>query len=474
MPKKLTTTAARRAREAAEAGGKYTAALRAEEGPGQAPETHPSAVAEAVAAFWRNHHELEEAQESGVDPLDPYFVAGILDRRALIWGELSQAADSEAIPAPYSTACAYAAILDQEHAARVRFAHGIPTILPKTEASKLHLDEMRCRSCGQPWQTNRPCAQCPRILWGATPTSIADAEHFADGEPWPRPVDADEDQAPREEPLAALVQRAAEERAAGIRHPRWHRPGKRPEAVAILNRVYLTVEESVERRAVSLDWRRLFEQLADVRGEMSAQRAALEAARAAVAVIEETGQKRHYAAGTRRAEAAVSRIWTELDRVQQRYVQLAVHALAATAGEADPGALPAQPDPDAFTFTSDEEPEPFIPEALAALGFALPHVHRAMPTSGRLAESLQWDYDRAFGLDDDHECDSDDGRCTCEPYSVPERMIDQANEMEDEISHAWEAYREEAVVWADSVCIALATELRPRVLAHEGSRGWSS
>jgi hypothetical protein len=475
MPKKPTTTAARRAREAAQSGGKYTEALREAEA-AQSPEKPATGrldrFGQAREMFANNLAALRELDDNAVYPRDPWRMSAILDARAGVWMELAEAAP-DSTPSEWRQAAHYAAILDQEQAARIRYAAGIPTLFPGAQASQLHLDEMLCRSCGQPWQSPNPCEQCPRILWGTTPKTREQAQSFPAGEPWLPDADEHRDAAEDQVPLKLMVEKAAAERAASIRHPRWYRPGRRPEAVDIINRVFFPADESADRREISVSWRNLLQELAEVRGEITAHQAALEAAREARKALEYTGPQRHYAAGTRRAEAASSRIWNELKRAQERYVQLAVHALAAAAGEADPATLPEQPEPDALTFTEPEPVEPHIPEALAALGYALAHLHKAMPTSGRVAEGLQADYDRVFGIDDDHECYSEDGRCDCDPYYIPEHMGEQAEELEDEISDAWQAYHEETIVWADSVCIALATELRPRVLAHKDThRGW--
>jgi hypothetical protein len=80
-----------------------------------------------------------------------------------------------AIPSLYAVACHYAAILDQEAAAAVRFEHHIPTLFPRSGAGKLHL--RACAACGRPWQrsTIGACPGCPRLFFGPSPSSTAQA-----------------------------------------------------------------------------------------------------------------------------------------------------------------------------------------------------------------------------------------------------------------------------------------------------------
>lgn len=449
MPKKQ-TTASQRAREI---GGKHTETLRQVR---EAQPAVPDRFARAQQYFRDGMDALRELNQDPPEDRDPYRRAALLDTRAGVWMELAEAAPA-GTPDEFRQAAHYAAILDQEQAAQIRYAAGIPTPFPGTQRARLHLADMLCRSCGQPWQTDRPCPRCPRILFGATPRSREDAAKFPPGTPWP--ADDDERQAePPAEDLAALVQRAAEERESGVRRPRWHATGNL--TIRALNRLYQSTRPSPLRA----EWRTLVEQLADVRGELAAQQAARDASHAAAAALhrdqdDEDEEYSRYRLGFRAAEQNAGETGTAFEQTRLRYVQLAVHALAAAAGEASALALPEEVPMGDPRFV---EPEPRIPEALAARGFALTAVHNAMPESAARARQLQEDFEDEFGRGDDHECNGLilDGRCDCDPISIPEHMLGLAEAISDEIGLALEADAEEEVVWADAVCVALATELR--------------
>jgi predicted house-cleaning noncanonical NTP pyrophosphatase (MazG superfamily) len=124
----------------------------------------------AVAVWWRQTNAaIGDLSEAGGDP---YRLQALLDARAHLWHELAAIADAEgeagrpAVPSLYAVACHYAAILDQEAAAAVRYEHRIPTPFPRSEAGKLHLRV--CAACGRPWQrsTIGACSDCPRITFG--------------------------------------------------------------------------------------------------------------------------------------------------------------------------------------------------------------------------------------------------------------------------------------------------------------------
>ncbi len=152
----------------------------------------------AVAVWWQQTNAaIGDLSEAGGDP---HRLQALLDSRAHLWHELAAIADAEReagrpeIPSLYTVACHYAAILDQEAAAAVRYEHRIPTLFPKSEAGKLHL--RACPSCGRPWQrsTVGACSDCPRLLFGPSPSGTAQAAQFPDPEPVPEvlpEVDAD-------------------------------------------------------------------------------------------------------------------------------------------------------------------------------------------------------------------------------------------------------------------------------------------
>ncbi len=109
--------------------------------------------------------------QSRGEPLDAARLAELLDLRASLWLALGEAIDrgpADPHTPVYAVACHYAAILDQEDAARTRFAAGLPTLRPRTEVGLLHLDDTRCRACGRPWQlaTDGACPSCPRLRNG--------------------------------------------------------------------------------------------------------------------------------------------------------------------------------------------------------------------------------------------------------------------------------------------------------------------
>jgi hypothetical protein len=164
--------------------------------------THATADRFAAVAVWwqRTNAAIGDLSDGG----DPYRLQALLDARAHLWHELAAIADAEreagrpAVPSLYAVACHYAAILDQEAAAAVRYEHHIPTPFPRSEAGKLHLRV--CAACGRPWQrsTIGACSDCPRITFGPNPSSAAQARQFPQPEPVPDVLpEADADARPR-------------------------------------------------------------------------------------------------------------------------------------------------------------------------------------------------------------------------------------------------------------------------------------
>jgi hypothetical protein len=132
----------------------------------------------AVAVWWQQTNAaIGNPSEAGGDL---YRLQALLDSGA----HLAVIVDAEGeagrpeIPSLYAVACHYAAILDQEAAAAVRFKHRIPTLFPRSEAGKLHL--RACAACGRPWQrsTVGACSDCPRLLFGPSPSTVAQARRF--------------------------------------------------------------------------------------------------------------------------------------------------------------------------------------------------------------------------------------------------------------------------------------------------------
>lgn len=138
----------------------------------------PVPVTDQFVSIRDRWHELNrlvgEASPGGCEnrgePLNPGRLAELLDARAQCWLALGQAIDDDADPHVhvYAVACHYAAQLDQQDAARHRYAGGIPSIFPRAEAELLQLRQRQCGACGRPWQlddTGR-CDQCPRLMFG--------------------------------------------------------------------------------------------------------------------------------------------------------------------------------------------------------------------------------------------------------------------------------------------------------------------
>lgn len=100
-------------------------------------------------------------------------------------------------------------------------------------------------------------------------------------------------------------------------------------------------------------------------------------------------------------------------------------------------------------------PQPEIPAGLGET----PLLSGAM-RGFNISEAAREAYDDAFGRDPDGECYCDDV-CTCEPYYIPEYMLDQADELERQMDTWWGALED----FADAVAITLATDLRDRLIA---------
>lgn len=122
---------------------------------------------------------LDRCEEDLEDP-DPYVRAHAFHARAGVYSELAAATTSDV----YQAACYRSEVLDKSTAASIRFTAGIPTLFPRTETSLLGLNT--CEWCGRPWQVSAEgaCPHCPRLMFGPSPTSRADADRYA------RPVEA--------------------------------------------------------------------------------------------------------------------------------------------------------------------------------------------------------------------------------------------------------------------------------------------
>lgn len=177
----------RKARElAARTGQSYQSALyeldpdRAGAAQDRPPAIFSPTVDDGLALPWDRLIEHLDTAEADLDHPDPYARAAAHDARARLHIQLY----AQTTHPVYAAACARASVCDDISAARVRFAHGIPTIKPRSEAELVGL--RRCAWCARPWQADPTgaCEHCPRLLFGPTPTSRADAERM------PPPQDA--------------------------------------------------------------------------------------------------------------------------------------------------------------------------------------------------------------------------------------------------------------------------------------------
>lgn len=106
---------------------------------------------------------------------DPYEQAYAYTCACLAYDALAVYQDDLAL----RMACHQAALMYETRAARVRFENGIPTTKPMTEVEML--GPMSCEHCGAPWQipaSHQRCPQCPQLLFGPTPTSLADVANY--------------------------------------------------------------------------------------------------------------------------------------------------------------------------------------------------------------------------------------------------------------------------------------------------------
>lgn len=127
---------------------------------------------------WAALVEQLDAAEACLEHDDPYVRAAAYASRASVYGALHVQTRSPV----YAAACARASVLDEQTAARIRFEHDIPTLYPGTSAEAVGL--RRCQHCGRPWQDNAAgaCEHCPRLLFGPTPRTRAEAGKFPPGE----------------------------------------------------------------------------------------------------------------------------------------------------------------------------------------------------------------------------------------------------------------------------------------------------
>jgi hypothetical protein len=149
---------------------------------------------------WREANLAIALASGGGNPPDPYRYAALLDARAGWFDHLGRLADQATGTGQrdvYAIACSYAAELDRNDAAAVRFRYRIPSLHPKTDATRIGL--LRdCQECGRLWQLDRDappnrCEACPDLLHGITPHSTEQARTYPPGEQWVPGPDRTED-----------------------------------------------------------------------------------------------------------------------------------------------------------------------------------------------------------------------------------------------------------------------------------------
>ncbi|TCO55652.1 hypothetical protein [Actinocrispum wychmicini] len=119
---------------------------------------------------------LDEAEKDFRSP-DPYRRAEAYALASRLHDELARHTDDPT----WKQAARMAGLRYAIEAARIRWRHGIPTLIPETQATLLGLG--LCDSCGRPWQAGLQgaCPQCPRLRHGATPMSAEQAERLGPG-----------------------------------------------------------------------------------------------------------------------------------------------------------------------------------------------------------------------------------------------------------------------------------------------------
>ena len=165
-------------------GESYTEARRAVArpvDPDAAPAMFDTSRVDFGVLSWERLVELVDDAEAHLDDPDPYVRATAYTARARLYAQLA----SQTTNSVYSAACLRAGLCDDITAARIRFEHAIPTLMPRTEADLLGL--RTCSWCGRPWQADPAgaCEHCPRLRFGPAPHDRAEAKRL----PPPTPVD---------------------------------------------------------------------------------------------------------------------------------------------------------------------------------------------------------------------------------------------------------------------------------------------
>ncbi|NUT53491.1 MAG: hypothetical protein HOV94_40320 [Saccharothrix sp.] len=119
---------------------------------------------------------LDQAEQSFRSE-DPYRQQAAYGLAAQVYEELAGHTDD----ATWGQAARMAGQRMAIEAARIRWQHGIPTILPGAEAALLGFG--MCVECGRPWQagTEGACPRCPRLRHGPTPRAAGEASRLGHG-----------------------------------------------------------------------------------------------------------------------------------------------------------------------------------------------------------------------------------------------------------------------------------------------------
>lgn len=120
---------------------------------------------------------LDQAEAAYGQDGDPWRKQAGYTTAASLYEELAWQVDDPTV----RHAVKLAALMLRTFGARVRWANGIPTIHPQSEAHLLGLGA--CAHCGRSWinSVEPECGHCPRLRFGPTPHDAQDAKQFRGG-----------------------------------------------------------------------------------------------------------------------------------------------------------------------------------------------------------------------------------------------------------------------------------------------------
>ncbi|MBW4722419.1 hypothetical protein [Saccharothrix obliqua] len=123
---------------------------------------------------------LDQAEAAYGQADDPWRKQAGYDAASTLYDELAVRAQDPTT----KHAMKLAGLMMRTFGARTRWAHGIPTIHPQTEAHLLGL--AWCTSCGRASNAvdgTTPCEKCPQLRFGPTPYDAQDADQYGPGTP---------------------------------------------------------------------------------------------------------------------------------------------------------------------------------------------------------------------------------------------------------------------------------------------------